>query len=72
MNCATSPDRTDKRELRDIAGQLATLNVPITGFVFNFAKDSKKRSSSYGNYYYYYSDDADGGKESSRRSHRRK
>lgn len=65
-------DVTDKRELRDIAGQLATLNVPITGFVFNFAKDSKKRASSYGNYYYYYSDDADGGKESGRRSHRKK
>lgn len=45
-------DRTDKRDLRDVAGQLATLGVPITGFVFNFAKESRKRPSRYDSYYY--------------------
>lgn len=44
-------DVTDKRELRDVAMQLDNLDVAVTGFVFNFAKESKK-SSSYGNYYY--------------------
>lgn len=44
-------DVTDKRELRDIAAQLNTLEVAVTGFVFNFAKETKK-TSNYGNYYY--------------------
>ncbi|KFI49641.1 Etk-like tyrosine kinase [Bifidobacterium biavatii DSM 23969] len=44
-------DVTDKRELRDIASQLDNLGVTVTGFVFNFAKETKK-TSSYGNYYY--------------------
>lgn len=57
-------DVTDKRELREIVGQLATLNVAITGFVFNFAKESKKKASSYGNYYY--DDDAESGDEQPR------
>lgn len=61
---------TDKRELRDIAGQLANLDVPVTGFVFNFAKDSKKRSSGYGNYYYY--DGAGSTPDSDRRHARRR
>lgn len=44
-------DVTDKRELRDIAAQLNTLEVAVTGFVFNFTKETKK-TSNYGNYYY--------------------
>lgn len=44
-------DVTEKRELRDVASQLATMEVPIIGFVFNFAKKSKK-ADSYGSYYY--------------------
>lgn len=44
-------DVTDKRELRDIAAQLNTLEVAVTGFVFNFDKETKK-TSNYGNYYY--------------------
>lgn len=62
-------DVTDKRELRDIVSQLATLEVPITGFVFNFAKESKKRSHGYGSYYYY--DDAPASAAGNGRRHRR-
>lgn len=44
-------DVTDKRELRDVAGQLATMEVPIIGFVFNFAKE-QKNPGKYDDYYY--------------------
>lgn len=55
-------DVTDKRELRDIAAQLDNLDVSVTGFVFNFAKEGKK-SSSYGNYYYDDDDESDAKKK---------
>lgn len=44
-------DMTNKHELRDISTQLQNLDVPVTGFVFNYAKDVH-RSGGYGNYYY--------------------
>ena len=62
-------DITEKRELRDITAQLATLDVPISGFVFNFAKESKRKSSSYGNYYY---DDAASTSTAADRKHARR
>lgn len=39
-----------KRDLKEIAVQLDNLNVPVMGFVFNFAKERKVSSN--GNYYY--------------------
>ncbi|WP_300766704.1 polysaccharide biosynthesis tyrosine autokinase [uncultured Bifidobacterium sp.] len=45
-------DMTSKRELKDVSTQLSNLDVPITGFVFNYAKDNRKSNGYYGNYYY--------------------
>lgn len=59
---------TDKRDLREVAGQLATLHVPVIGFVFNFAKDSKK----YPHRYTYYYDDNVVTDSNHRHAHRRK
>ncbi|WP_288637732.1 hypothetical protein [uncultured Bifidobacterium sp.] len=53
---------TMKRDLKEIAVQLDNLNVPVMGFVFNFAKERKVSPN--GNYYYYYDE---GGKKSQRR-----
>lgn len=50
-----------KRDLKEIAVQLDNLNVPVMGFVFNFAKEHKVSAN--GNYYYYYDE---GGKKSQR------
>lgn len=44
-------DVTMKRDLKEIAVQLGNLNVPVMGFVFNFAKERKVSPN--GNYYYY-------------------
>lgn len=49
-----------KRDLKEIAVQLDNLNVPVMGFVFNFAKERKVSPN--GNYYYY----DEGGKKSQR------
>ena len=49
-------DVTDKRDLREIAAQLDNLNLSVSGFIFNYAKDSKKVA--YKGNYYYYDDDA--------------
>jgi hypothetical protein len=54
-------DVTMKRDLKGIAVQLDNLNVPVMGFVFNFAKERKVSSN--GNYHYYYDE---GGKKSQR------
>lgn len=54
-------DVTMKRDLKEIAVQLDNLNVPVMGFVFNFAKERKVSPN--GNYYYYYDE---GGKKSQR------
>ena len=53
---------TMKRDLKEIAVQLDNLNVPVVGFVFNFAKERKVSAN--GNYYYYYHE---GGKKSQSR-----
>lgn len=60
-------DVTEKRDLRDIGTQLANLDVPVVGFVFNFAKESKK--SDHGNYYYY--DDESNSKKSAKQQRSR-
>ncbi|MFR5004405.1 MAG: hypothetical protein ACLUB5_01495 [Bifidobacterium dentium] len=59
---APSCDITVKRDLKEIAVQLDNLNVPVMGFVFNFAKERKVSAN--GNYYYYYDE---GGKKSQSR-----
>lgn len=56
-------DVTMKRDLKEIAVQLDNLNVPVMGFVFNFAKERKVSAN--GNYYYYYDE---GGKKSRKKS----
>lgn len=56
-------DVTMKRDLKEIAVQLDNLNVPVMGFVFNFAKERKVSAN--GTYYYYYDE---GGKKSRRKS----
>lgn len=43
-------DVTMKRDLKEIAVQLDNLNVPVMGFVFNFAKERKVSAN--GNYYF--------------------
>ncbi|MBQ1599573.1 protein-tyrosine kinase [Bifidobacterium pseudolongum subsp. globosum] len=48
-------DQTLKRDLREISDELATLDLPASGVIFNCARDSKK-SLERSNYYYYYSD----------------
>lgn len=53
-------DVTMKRNLKEIAVQLDNLNIPVMGFVFNFAKERKVSPN--GNYYYY----DEGGKKSQR------
>lgn len=50
-----------KRDLKEISVQLDNLNIPVMGFVFNFAKERKVSSN--GNYHYYYDE---GGKKSQR------
>ena len=56
-------DVTMKRDLKEIAVQLDNLNIPVMGFVFNFAKERKVSPN--GNYYYYYDE---GGKKSRKKS----
>ncbi|KAB8287253.1 protein-tyrosine kinase [Bifidobacterium ramosum] len=56
----------EKKELASMAESLKTAEVPILGFIFNFA-DAKKMHSS--NYYYY--EDAPAGKRGGKKSHRR-
>lgn len=57
-------DVTMKRDLKEIAVQLDNLNVPVMGFVFNFAKERKVSPN--GNYYYY-----DEGSKKSQRSRKK-
>lgn len=66
-------DRTLKHDLREINEELATLDLSVTGVIFNCAKDNKK-GGGYGNYYYYYysDNDSDKGKKRGRRLRRRK
>lgn len=65
-------DRTLKHDLREINEELATLDLSVTGVIFNCARDNKK-ASGYGNYYYYYSNnDLDKGKKKGRLLSRRK
>ncbi len=47
--------QTLKRDLHEIADELATLDLSANGVVFNCARESKK-SLEHSNYYYYYSD----------------
>ena len=47
-------DQTLKRDLREISDELATLDLPVNGAIFNYARESKK-SLEHSNYYYYYS-----------------
>ena len=58
-------DVTMKRNLKEIAVQLDNLNIPVMGFVFNFAKERKVSPN--GNYYYYY----DEGSKKSQRSRKK-
>lgn len=46
-------DQTLKRDLRDIQDELNTLDLSVSGVIFNCAKDTKK-SLEHSNYYYYY------------------
>ncbi|KFI66189.1 Etk-like tyrosine kinase [Bifidobacterium cuniculi] len=65
-------DRTLKHDLREINEELTTLDLSVTGVVFNCAKDNKK-GSGYGNYYYYYSsNDSDTDKKKGHRLRQRK
>ncbi|MFR0604341.1 polysaccharide biosynthesis tyrosine autokinase [Bifidobacterium pseudolongum subsp. globosum] len=52
MVCRRS--QTLKRDLREISDELATLDLPVNGAIFNYARESKK-SLEHSNYYYYYS-----------------
>lgn len=45
-------DHTLKRDLREIASELETLDMPVTGVIINCAKENKK-SLENSNYYYY-------------------
>lgn len=54
-------DVTVKRDLKDIASELGTLDVPVTGFVLNYVKEGKKRGKN--DYYYYYGSDDPAAKE---------
>lgn len=65
-------DVTDKRDLREIAAQLDTLNIAVNGFIFNYAKDSKKDYSAKYNNYYYYDDDSNSGNKKGRNKKRPK
>ena len=47
----------DKKELEEASTSLKEADVPILGFVLNYA-DEKKHSGKNGNYYYYYYDDS--------------
>ena len=58
-------DVTMKRNLKEIAVHLDNLNIPVMGFVFNFAKERKVSPN--GNYYYYY----DEGSKKSQRSRKK-
>ncbi|PJM78663.1 polysaccharide biosynthesis tyrosine autokinase [Bifidobacterium scaligerum] len=55
----------EKKELEGTAQALKTAEVPILGFIFNFADPKKIHSKNY--YYYYYED---GNKRSSRKENR--
>ena len=46
----------EKKELQEVADTLHTAEVPVLGFIFNFADPKKVHSHS--NYYYYYEDGA--------------
>ncbi|MBT1167166.1 polysaccharide biosynthesis tyrosine autokinase [Bifidobacterium simiarum] len=48
----------EKKELQNTMQSLKTAEVPILGFVFNFADPKKTHSKNY--YYYYYEDDKKG------------
>lgn len=58
-------DVVEKKELQSTAQALKTAEVPILGFVFNFADPKKTHSKNY--YYYYYEDDKKGGRGKKRR-----
>lgn len=45
-------DQTLKRDLREIADELETLDMPVTGVIINCAKENKKALEN-SNYYYY-------------------
>ncbi|EFA23931.1 polysaccharide biosynthesis tyrosine autokinase [Bifidobacterium gallicum] len=63
---------TMKHELADVAAELANLNVPVTGFVANFARENKKLLEGSSYYYYYYYRDGESSDGSAKRKHRRK
>lgn len=56
-------DVTDKRDLRDIAAQLGNIDISVIGFIFNYAKDSKKDYAHKYDSYYYYDDGDDSAKK---------
>lgn len=55
----------EKKDLQDQATALEEADVPILGFVLNYA-DAKKHSKKNGNYYYYYEDSKGGHSHSHR------
>lgn len=55
----------EKKDLQDQATALKEANVPILGFILNYA-DAKKHSKKNGNYYYYYEDSKGGHSHSHR------
>lgn len=57
----------EKKDLQEAADSLKTAEVPVLGFIFNFADPRKSHSGS--NYYYYYYED--GAKRSSTKKKRR-
>lgn len=56
----------EKKDLQDQTTALKEADVPILGFVLNYA-DAKKHSKGNKNYYYYYYEDSKGGPSHSRR-----
>ena len=57
----------EKKDLADTATSLNEADVPVLGFVLNFA-DEKKHSNKNGNYYYYYYDESTGNHGGSKHS----
>ena len=57
----------EKKDLADTTTSLKEADVPILGFVLNFA-DEKKHSNKNGNYYYYYYDESTGNHGGSKHS----
>lgn len=55
---------TLKHDLRDTVGSLRNLDVPVIGFVFNYARERKR---SHNDYYSYYYDNGNNGQKHSRR-----